>query len=115
MNIMLVSVSERTREIGIRMAVGAKRSDILLQFLWESILLCLIGGAIGIFAGWLGAKFAGWLGTKIMGATGELYTLMSLDAIVIALGFSIAIGLFFGMYPANKASKLNPVEALRYE
>lgn len=115
MNIMLVSVSERTREIGIRMAVGAKRSDILLQFLWESILLCLIGGLIGIFAGWLGAKFAGWLGTKIMGATGELYTLMSLDAIVIALGFCIAIGLFFGMYPANKASKLNPVEALRYE
>ncbi len=115
MNIMLVSVTERTREIGIRMAVGAKRADILLQFLWESILLCLIGGLIGIFAGWLGAKFAGWLGTKIMGATGELYTLMSLDAIVIALGFCIAIGLFFGMYPANKASKLNPVEALRYE
>ncbi len=107
MNIMLVSVAERTREIGIRMAVGAKRADILLQFLWESIFLCLIGGAIGIFAG--------WLGSRIVGAIGGLSTLISLDAVVMALGFSMAIGLFFGMYPANKASKLNPVEALRYE
>ncbi len=107
MNIMLVSVTERTREIGIRMAIGAKRKDILLQFLSESVILCLVGGAIGIALGWvtssLIASIQGWP------------TLISFWAIVIALSFSTLVGLFFGIYPANKASKMNPVEALRYE
>ncbi|NQS90742.1 ABC transporter permease [Patescibacteria group bacterium] len=107
MNIMLVSVTERTREIGIRMAIGAKRKDILLQFLSESVILCLVGGAIGIALGWvtssLIASIQGWP------------TLISFWAIVIALSFSTLVGLFFGIYPANEASKMNPVEALRYE
>jgi len=107
MNIMLVSVTERTREIGIRMAIGAKRKDILLQFLSESVILCLVGGAIGIALGWMTssliASIQGWP------------TLISFWAIVIALSFSTLVGLFFGIYPANKASKMNPVEALRYE
>ncbi|MFQ5835012.1 MAG: ABC transporter permease [bacterium] len=107
MNTMLVSVTERTREIGTRMAVGAKRSDILLQFLWESMVLCLVGGVIGIVIGWIGstivASIAGWT------------TIVSFPAIALALGFATVVGLFFGIYPANKASKLDPVEALRYE
>jgi len=107
MNTMLVSVTERTREIGTRMAVGAKRSDILLQFLWESMVLCLVGGVIGIAAGWIGstiiASIAGWT------------AIVSFSAITLALGFATVVGLFFGIYPANKASKLDPVEALRYE
>jgi len=107
MNTMLVSVTERTREIGTRMAVGAKRSDILLQFLWESMVLCLVGGVIGIVIGWIGstiiASIAGWT------------AIVSFSAIALALGFAMVVGLFFGIYPANKASKLDPVEALRYE
>jgi len=107
MNTMLVSVTERTREIGTRMAVGAKRSDILLQFLWESMVLCLVGGVIGIVIGWIGsiiiASIAGWT------------AIVSFSAIALALGFATVVGLFFGIYPANKASKLDPVEALRYE
>lgn len=107
MNTMLVSVTERTREIGTRMAVGAKRSDILLQFLWESLVLCLLGGVIGIAAG--------WIGSIITASIGGWTTIVSFPAIALALGFATVVGLFFGIYPANKASKLNPVEALRYE
>lgn len=118
MNIMLVSVTERTREIGIRMAVGAKRVDILLQFLWESVLLCLIGGAIGVAAGVFGSKLITSIGLRVVpmgpaSATPEM--IISPETIILALGFATAVGLFFGVYPANKASKLDPVQALMYE
>jgi len=114
MNIMLVSVTERTREIGIRMAVGAKRVDILLQFLWESVLLCLIGGAVGVSLGWIGSKIIAFIGSRVLPDMGALPTVISPEAILLALGFATAVGLFFGIYPANKASKLDPVEALRH-
>lgn len=107
MNIMLVSVTERTREIGIRKSVGAKQRDILIQFLMESLVLSLIGGGIGIAFGIGGSKFishlAGWR------------TIVSWDSISLAFFFSAAVGVFFGIYPARKAAKLNPIEALRYE
>ncbi|HJR78096.1 MAG TPA: ABC transporter permease [Nitrospiraceae bacterium] len=107
MNIILVSVTERTREIGVRMAVGAKRMHILLQFLIEAMTLSLVGGLIGIAAGVVGAKLttiiAGWP------------TIISIETIAMAFIFSMAVGLFFGLYPANKAARLNPIEALRYE
>ncbi|HKE61485.1 MAG TPA: ABC transporter permease [Nitrospira sp.] len=107
MNILLVSVTERTREIGVRMAVGAKRRHIVMQFLIEAMTLSLLGGALGIVLGIVGAK----LTTVIAGWP----TIISSDVIVIAFFFSLAVGLFFGLYPANKASRLNPIEALRYE
>lgn len=107
MNILLVSVTERTREIGIRMAVGARRPHILMQFLIEAMTLSLVGGIIGIVLGLIGAKLttivAGWP------------TIISLETIVAAFMFSVGVGLFFGLYPANKAARLNPIEALRYE
>jgi putative ABC transport system permease protein len=107
MNIMLVSVTERTREIGLRMAVGARGKDILAQFLVEAVTLSLIGGLIGIGAGLLGsyavAYFAEWR------------TLLQFDSILLAFGFSAAVGIFFGFYPARKAAGLNPIDALRYE
>lgn len=107
MNIMLVSVTERTREIGLRMAIGARARDILTQFLVEAITLSVIGGFIGIVVGAAGsaliAHFAGWA------------TKLSAASIVLAVGFSAAIGIFFGFYPARKASRLLPIEALRYE
>jgi len=107
MNILLVSVTERTREIGIRMAVGAKRWHILLQFLVEAVILSAMGGLIGIVTGIVGAqtasRFAGWP------------TIVSADSLVVAFGFSALVGVFFGLYPANKASRLNPIDALRYE
>jgi putative ABC transport system permease protein len=107
MNILLVSVTERTKEIGVRMAVGAKRRHIIMQFLIEAMTLSLLGGAVGIVVGVVGAKLttvvAGWP------------TIISSDVIVVAFFFSLAVGLFFGLYPANKASRLNPIEALRYE
>ena len=111
MNIMLVSVTERTREIGIRMAVGAKRRDILLQFLTEAVVLSLLGGAIGILLGWL----ASWGISQIRMGDSQIRTVVSLDSILLATLFSAAVGLFFGLYPANRAAKLNPIDALRYE
>ena len=107
MNILLVSVTERTREIGIRMAVGAKRHHIVMQFLIEAMTLSLVGGALGIVLGIAGAK----LTTVIAGWP----TIISGNVIVIAFFFSLMVGLFFGLYPANKAAHLNPIEALRYE
>ncbi len=107
MNIMLVSVTERTREIGIRMAVGARGKDILLQFLIEATTLSIIGGVIGISFGilfsYLIAHFAQWP------------ILISIEAISLAFVFSAAIGIFFGFYPARKAAQLDPIAALRYE
>jgi putative ABC transport system permease protein len=107
MNIMLVSVTERTREIGIRMAIGAKERDILLQFLTEAVLLTFIGGVIGMALGVGGAK--------LVSVFFDWPTLISFRAIAMAFGFSGAIGIFFGFYPARKAASLNPIDALRYE
>lgn len=112
MNIMLVSVTERTREIGLRKALGARRRDILIQFLTESSLLSMIGGLIGIGLGWLIAYVVG-LVAKANGT--DLVPAVGLDAILLATLFSTAVGLFFGIYPANRAANLEPVEALRYE
>jgi putative ABC transport system permease protein len=112
MNIMLVSVTERTREIGLRKAIGARRRDILIQFLTESSLLSLIGGLIGIGLGWLIAYIVGLI-AKANGT--DLTPAVGLDAILLATLFSTAVGLFFGIYPANRAADLEPVEALRYE
>jgi putative ABC transport system permease protein len=107
MNIMLVSVTERTREIGLRMAIGAKGKDILLQFLIEAITLSLIGGAIGVFLGLTGsiaiAKLSGWP------------AIIQIQSVFLAFGFAASVGVFFGFYPARKAARLDPIEALRYE
>ncbi len=112
MNIMLVSVTERTREIGLRKAIGAHKRDIMMQFLTESSLLTLMGGIIGIIAGWLIAIII----SKISSASGNTLTpVVRLNAVLLATIFSTAIGLFFGLYPANRAANLEPVEALRYE
>ncbi len=105
MNIMLVSVTERTREIGLRKAVGAKSSDILMQFLTEAVVLCLVGGTIGIILGFLGSLLAQkWLPA-----------LVPMWAVGLAFGFSSAVGIIFGIAPAYKAARLDPIEALRYE
>lgn len=112
MNIMLVSVTERTREIGLRKALGARKRDILTQFLTESSLLSLIGGLIGIGLGW----FISFIVGRIAEANNTAFTpIVGLDAILLATIFSAAVGLFFGIYPANRAANLEPVEALRYE
>jgi putative ABC transport system permease protein len=107
MNIMLVSVTERTREIGIRIAIGAKTRDILLQFLIESLVLGLAGGILGIALG--------VAGTLVLSHLTHWPTLLSINAIVVSFVFAGSVGVFFGYYPARKASLLNPIEALRYE
>ena len=107
MNIMLVSVTERTREIGIRKAIGAKKKEIMEQFLIESTLISFLGGALGIFLG--------VLISKAVAEFGNWDTVVSLQSIILAFGFSVSVGIFFGYYPANKASNLDPIEALRYE
>jgi len=107
MNMMLTTVTERTREIGLRKAIGAKKKDISLQFLAESVMLTFIGGIVGIFLGWLLA----WGVTQF----GGIATKISAIAILLAVGVSAAIGIIFGYYPARRAASLNPIEALRYE
>ena len=107
MNIMLVSVTERTREIGTRKAIGATNGNIRMQFVVESVIICSIGGVIGILFGGV----LGYVGSTLIGAP----AVPKLSYILLAVGFSMAIGIFFGYYPANKAAKMDPVEALRYE
>jgi putative ABC transport system permease protein len=107
MNIMLVSVTERIREIGIRKAIGAQREEILLLFLIEAVMLSVTGGLIGIVLGCAVAKFAG----PLFGWT----TVLTLQPVIVAFAFSFVIGLFFGVFPAYKAAGLDPIEALRHE
>ncbi len=111
MNIMLTTVSERTREIGLRKAVGARRADILQQFLVESMVLSVIGGVIGVIFGWLVAHILG----QIQLGGSAITPIVTLNSVLLATLFSMAVGLFFGIYPANRAAKLEPVEALRME
>ena len=108
MNIMLVSVTERTREIGLRKAVGARKRDIRNQFLIESVVLAVVGGVIGVILGLMGTLAIGLLAS-------DLNPTISLQAIALATGFSALVGLFFGIYPATRAAALNPIDALRYE
>ena len=108
MNIMLVSVTERTREVGLRKAVGATRGDILIQFLAEAIVLSVVGGLAGVALGVGGADLI----SPLLGGSEALVTS---DTIGLALAVSVGIGVFFGLYPANRAAVLNPIDALRYE
>ena len=107
MNIMLVSVTERTREIGLRLSVGARDIDVLLQFLVEAIVLSLAGGAVGVALGFA----ASWAITELM----QWSTVVTTSAVAMSFGCAAAIGIFFGFYPARKAAALDPIEALRYE
>ena len=112
MNIMLVSVTERTKEIGLRKALGARKSDILMQFLTESSVLSMIGGLIGIALGWGISLVVGQIAAA---SDTPIVPEIGIDTILLATLFSTAVGLFFGIYPANRAASLEPVEALRYE
>lgn len=112
MNIMLVSVVERTREIGLRKAMGARKIDILTQFLTESVLLSIFGGIVGIGLGWLISAVVGQIAAN---ADADIVPVIGMDAVLLATLFSAAVGVFFGLYPANRAASLEPVEALRYE
>jgi putative ABC transport system permease protein len=112
MNIMLVSVTERTREIGIRKAVGAKPGDVLTQFLIEAVVVSLFGGLLGVAIGWGGSRLLN--GIRLLGQQ-PVQTIVTPDAVLLAFAVSALVGLFFGVYPAVKASRLNPIEALRYE
>jgi putative ABC transport system permease protein len=107
MNIMLVSVTERTKEIGLRKAVGARGRDILLQFIVEAVVISLLGGLLGLALGALVAL--------AVNLSGIIPATVSLESVMLAVGFSTAVGLFFGIYPARRASQLNPIDALRYE
>ena len=111
MNIMLTTVSERTHEIGLRKAIGARRQDILLQFLVESVVLSLAGGLIGVAFGWGAAALMG----QVEFGGSSITPVVGLDSVLLATLFSMAVGLFFGIYPATRAARLQPVEALRYE
>jgi putative ABC transport system permease protein len=112
MNIMLVSVAERTREIGLRKALGARKNDILIQFLAESSLLSLFGGMVGVLLGWALSVTVGLIAAanKV-----DFNPAITMNAVLMATIFSAAVGLFFGIYPANRAASLQPVEALRSE
>jgi len=108
MNIMLVTVTERTREIGLRKAVGAQKGDILMQFLIEATVISLIGGGIGVTIAFAGA-------TAVSSLSADLAVSIQPASVVLATLISVAIGVFFGIYPANRAASLNPIDALRYE
>jgi len=107
MNIMMVSVTERTREIGIRMAIGARRRDILLQFLLESVIITMAGGIVGIITGIGLARLA----TRMF----DVWTAITAMPVLLAFGVSVAVGIFFGLYPARKAARMRPIDALRYQ
>ena len=106
MNIMLATVTERTREIGVRRALGATQGDITIQFLVETLMLCLVGGGIGVVGGWLFASFRHY----IMNTT----TIVTEWSVLLAFGLSVSVGLIFGIYPARRAAQLDPIEALRH-
>jgi len=108
MNIMLVSVTERTREIGLRLAIGARGSDVLMQFLIEAVVISLVGGSLGIGLGYGAAELLTYYDPT-------LPTMVPVDAVLESVLFSAAVGIFFGFYPARKASGLDPIEALRFE
>lgn len=113
MNMMLVAVTERTREIGLRKALGAKPLDILIQFLMEAVIMCVVGGAIGITLGIFAGEGMALLAVRIAKIVPEWPAVISWEWILISVSFSTIIGIFFGLYPAIKASMLSPIEALR--